>query len=65
MKKQATVSREFHRLPPDPGIVPGGIRACAMRAVMERGPQSEDKEKTLASQKFWAAFKKRTAARPD
>jgi hypothetical protein len=65
MKKQAIVAREFHRLPPDPGIVPGGIRDRAMRAAMKRGPQPEDREKTLASQKFWAAFKKRTAVRTD
>ena len=57
MKKQAAVAREFHRRPSDPGIVPGGIRDRAMRAVMERGPQPEDKEKMLASQKFWAAFR--------
>jgi hypothetical protein len=57
MKKQTTVAREFRRHPPDPGIIPGGIRDRAMRAAMKRGPQPEDKEKTLASQKFWAAFR--------
>ena len=40
---------------PDPATR-AGIRDRAMRAVMERGPQPEDKEKMLASQKFWAAF---------
>ena len=46
--------------PPDPGIIPGGIRDRAMRAVMERGPRPEDKRKTRTSQKFWAALKERT-----
>lgn len=59
MKKRAAVSYEFHEYPADPGIIPGGIRDRALRAVMRRGPQPEDKNKTLASRKFWAAFKKR------
>jgi hypothetical protein len=44
--------------PPDPGIIPGGIRDRAMRAAMARGPQPEDKRKTQASQKFWMTFTK-------
>jgi hypothetical protein len=60
MKKRATVSYEIPTgAPPDPGIIPGGIRDRALRAVMKRGPQPEDKNKTLASRKFWAAFKRR------
>src|SRR5262245_51638045 len=39
--------------PLDPGIIPGGIRDRAMRAVLERGPIAEDPERTKASQEFW------------
>jgi hypothetical protein len=61
MKKQAAIAREFHRRPLDPGIIPGGIRDRAMRAAMQRGPQPEDKEKTLASREFWVALKEKTS----
>jgi hypothetical protein len=35
---------------------PGGIRDRALRAVLERGPQPEDPEKTRTSQDFWRHF---------
>jgi hypothetical protein len=39
--------------PLDTGIKPGGIRDRAMRAVLERGPEPADMEKTKASQEYW------------
>jgi len=44
--------------PPDPGIKPNSVRDRAMRAVLRRGPQPEDKEQTRASQEYWAALKR-------
>jgi hypothetical protein len=38
------------------GIIPGGIRDRAMRAVEARGPQPEDPAKTKASQEYWARY---------
>src|SRR5262249_1346027 len=49
----------FEPAPPDPGIIPGGIRDRAMRALLARGPVPADKEKTRASQEFWRAFRER------
>jgi hypothetical protein len=42
----------------DDGIVPGSIRDRAMRAVLSRGPQGEDKERTRASKAYWTALKR-------
>jgi hypothetical protein len=61
------MSRPYKRraepAPPDPGIIPGGIRDRALRALLARGPVPEDKEKTKASQEFWRAFRERKGAR--
>ena len=51
--------RHRESAPPGPGIVAGGIRDRAMRAVLQRGPQAEDKQKTGASRQFWKAFRER------
>ena len=50
---------------PDPGINPGGIRERALEAVRERGPQRENKEKTKASQAYWAKYRASKNARGD
>ena len=42
----------------DPGIIPGGIRDRAMRAVLRRGPKAEDKERTRASKEYWTTLKR-------
>jgi len=52
-------------LAPDPGIKPGGIREQALEAVRERGPQRENKEKTKASQAYWAKYRASKNARGD
>jgi hypothetical protein len=39
----------------DPGIAVGGVRDRALGAVLKRGPRAEDKERTRASQEYWAA----------
>jgi hypothetical protein len=50
--------------PRDPGIKPGGIRERALRVLEKRGPLFEDKEKTAASQAYWAAFKRAARTAP-
>jgi hypothetical protein len=47
--------QRWEEIPPDPGIVPGGIRDRAMHAV--GSPKGEDKEKTHASQEYRAGLK--------
>jgi sRNA-binding protein len=54
--KQARRQHALASTPPDPGIVAGGIRDRARRAVLQRGPQTEDKQKTEVSRQFWKAF---------
>jgi hypothetical protein len=34
--KPATLKRKFEPAPPDPGIIPGGIRDRALRAMIDR-----------------------------
>ena len=48
----------------DPGIIPGGIRDRAMRAVLRRGSQIEDRERMRASQQYWAARKRQRETKP-
>jgi hypothetical protein len=61
-------SRRWEKAPPDPGIIPGGIRDRAMRAVLRHGPraeraeQAEDENKTRASVKFEDGVSKKTEA---
>jgi hypothetical protein len=47
----------------DPGIIPGGIRDRALRAVQRRGPQAEDKERTRAAVRYWASISPRGRTR--
>jgi hypothetical protein len=51
--------------PPDPGIMPGGIRGQALQAVLARGPQLEDKERTCRSQEYWAKYRAERVKRTD
>ena len=51
--------------PPDPGIMPGGIRDRALQAVLAPGPQPEDKEKTRRSQEYWAKYRAERVKRTD
>jgi sRNA-binding protein len=51
--------RRQQAAPLDPGMVAGGIRDRALRAVLQRGPQAEDQQKTEASRRFWKAFRER------
>ena len=51
--------------PPDPGIMPGGIRDRALQTVLARGQQPEDKEKTRRSQEYWAKYRAERVKRTD
>jgi len=53
--------RDREGAPPAPGMIPGGIRDRALRAVLTRGLVPEDPEKTKASQEFWRAFREKRA----
>ena len=53
--------RDREGAPPAPGMIPGGIRDRALRAVLARGLVPEDLEKTKASQEFWRAFREKRA----
>jgi hypothetical protein len=55
-------SRRGTPAPPDPGIVPGGIRERALRAVLSRGPTQEDEAKTRASAAYWRKVRDGAAA---
>jgi hypothetical protein len=50
---------------PDPGIMPGGIRDRASQAVLARGQQPEDKEKTRRSKEYWAKYRAERVKRTD
>jgi hypothetical protein len=54
--------RKWEPAPPDPGIIPGGIRDRAMRALRERGPRPEDPERTGQSQEYWARVRREREA---
>jgi hypothetical protein len=45
------VEKGSKHAPPDPGIIPGGIRDCALQAMLRRDPQ-RDKEKPARSQVY-------------
>jgi hypothetical protein len=51
--------------PPDPGIMPGGVRDRALQAVLARGQQPEDKEKTRRSREYWAKYRAERVKRTD
>jgi hypothetical protein len=51
--------RKWEPAPADPGIIPGGIRDRALRALAERGPRAEDPERTRRSQAYWARVRPR------
>jgi hypothetical protein len=53
----STIGDTVEALPLTPAL--GGIRDRAMGAVLQRGPQAEDKQKTGASRQFWKAFRER------
>jgi hypothetical protein len=57
--------RKWEPAPPDPGIIPGGIRDRAMRALRERGPRPEDPERTRQSQAYWAPVRREQEARAE
>jgi hypothetical protein len=42
----------------DPGIIPGGIRDRAMRAVQTKARPASRGHRTRASKKYWAALKR-------
>lgn len=50
---------------PDPSIIrPGGIRDRALRAVIARGRQYEDAERTKASRDYWRSLTEKEKAPP-
>jgi hypothetical protein len=56
------VPRNWKPAPPDPGIIPGGIRDRALRTLHDRAGRPEDLEKTRASQAYWANLRREREA---